>query len=50
MSNVKEFYNDLKECGLSGLQKTIYGVRKGDIEFIKTQKNWINIEDQIASV
>jgi hypothetical protein len=49
MSNVKEFYNDLKECGLSGLKTTIYGVRKGDIEFIKTQKNWINLEDQIAS-
>jgi hypothetical protein len=49
MSNVKEFYNDLKECGLSGLKTTIYGVRKGDIEFIKTQKNWINIEDHIAS-
>jgi len=28
---------------------TIYGVRKGDIEFIKTQKNWVNIEDHIAS-
>ena len=24
---------------------TVYGVRKGDIEFIKTQKNWINYED-----
>ena len=50
MNNVKEFYNDLKECGLSGLKTTIYGVRKGDIEFIKTQKNWINIEDHIATV
>lgn len=50
MSNVKEFYNDLKECGLTGLKTTIYGVRKGDIEFIRTQKNWINIEDHIASV
>ena len=48
MSNVKEFYTDLKECGVTGLQKTIYGVRKGDIEAIKTQKNWVNIEDQIA--
>ena len=28
--------------------KTIYGVRKGDIEFIQTQKNWINIEDHIT--
>ena len=48
MGNVKEFYNDLKECGLSGLKTKIYGVRKGDIEFIKTQKNWVNIEDHIA--
>jgi hypothetical protein len=46
--NVKQFYNDLKDCGLEGLKTTIYGVRKGDIEFIKTQKNWINIEDHIT--
>lgn len=26
---------------------TIYGVRKSDIEFIKTQKNWINIDEMI---
>jgi hypothetical protein len=50
MNNVKEFYNDLKECGLDGIRQTVYGVRKGDIEFIKTQKNWINIEQQIATV
>ena len=50
MSNAKEFYNDLKDCGIDGLKTTIYGVRKGDIEFIKTQKNWINIEDHIAGV
>ncbi len=49
MRDAKEFYNDLKECGISGLKTTIYGVRKGDIEFIKTQKNWVNIEDHIAS-
>ena len=48
MTDAKEFYNDLKECGLDGLRTTIYGVRKGDIEFIKTQKNWVNIEDHIA--
>jgi hypothetical protein len=46
--DVKQFYNDLKDCGLSGLKTTIYGVRKGDIEFIKTQTNWINIEDHIT--
>ena len=45
--DVKRFYNDLKECGVASLKKHIYGVRKGDIEFIKTQKNWVNIEDYI---
>jgi hypothetical protein len=47
--NVKNLFNDLKECGVATLRnQTIYGVRKGDIEFIKTQKNWVNIEDHIA--
>ena len=47
--NVKNLFNDLKECGVDSLRsQTIYGVRKGDLEFIKTQKNWINIEDHIA--
>jgi hypothetical protein len=47
--DVKRFYSDLKDCGVASLRDiTIYGVRKGDIEFIKTQKNWINIEDHIA--
>jgi hypothetical protein len=47
--NVKNLFNDLKECGVASLRnQTIYGVRKGDLEFIKTQKNWINIEDHIA--
>ena len=50
MADAKQFYNDLKECGLDGLKTTIYGVRKGDIEFIRTQSNWINIEEHIVSV
>jgi hypothetical protein len=50
MSNVKEFYNDLKECGLDGIRQTVYGVRKSDIEFIRTQPNWVNIEQQIVNV
>ena len=49
--NVKQFYTDLKDCGIESLrQNTIYGVRKGDIEFIQTQPNWINIEDHIVSL
>ena len=46
---VKQFYNDLKDCGVTGLQHTIYGVRKGDIEFIQTKQNWVNIEDHISA-
>jgi hypothetical protein len=48
LTDAKEFYNDLKECGIQGLNTVIYGVRKGDIEAIKTQKNWVNIEDYIS--
>jgi hypothetical protein len=48
-NSVKELIGDLKESGLPALQfGTIYGVRKGDIEFIKTQKNWINLESKVV--
>jgi len=49
ISDIKELSRDLNSCGIASLNiGSIYGVRKGDIEFIKTQKNWINIEDHIA--
>ena len=48
--DVKRFYSDLKDCGVASLKNlSIYGVRKGDIEFIQTQKNWVNIETHIAN-
>ena len=41
--------NYLKSVTIGDLNKiTIHGVRKGDIETIKAQKNWINLEDHIA--
>ena len=46
----KRFYEDLQDCGLPNLKIDVYGVRKGDIEFIRTQKNWVNIETHIATV
>jgi hypothetical protein len=47
--DVKRFYQDLGDCGVASLRDiTIYGVRKSDIEFIETQKNWVNIETHIA--
>jgi hypothetical protein len=50
MNDAKQFYNDLKECGLPGLKTDIYGVRKGDMAWVLTQKNWVNIEDHIKKV
>lgn len=46
----KDFIADLKGCGFNQLNVEVLGVRKGDIEFIKTQKNWVNIEDMIQNV
>lgn len=50
MRDAKEFYNDLKECGLPGLRTDIYGVRKSDMAWVLSQTNWINIEDHIKTV
>jgi hypothetical protein len=49
LSNTKEFAEDLKRSGFDTLNVEIYGVRKGDIDFIKTQKNWINIEAHLKT-
>jgi hypothetical protein len=46
----KRLISDLVNTGLPELQFQVYGVRKGDIEFIKTQKNWVNAEDHIEKV
>ncbi len=49
LTDVKELYRDLGSCGINTVNiGALYGVRKGDIEFIKTQKNWINIEEHIT--
>jgi hypothetical protein len=47
LDDTKEFAEDLSRCGIASLNVPVYGVRKGDIEFIKTQKNWINIEQHL---
>jgi hypothetical protein len=47
-SSAKEFYEDV--TALSGLfSGEVYGVRKKDIDAIKTQKNWINLEEHVKS-
>jgi hypothetical protein len=41
-------HDSMHNCGIKSLMVDVYGVRKTDIEFIKTQKNWINVEEFIA--
>lgn len=41
---------NLDRTGISGMPKTIYGVRKGDIEAVKAQPNWVNLKDHVADV
>jgi hypothetical protein len=49
LGDIKELYRDLEGCGIKAINiGSIFGVRKGDIEFIKTQKNWVNIEEHIS--
>jgi hypothetical protein len=49
--DVKVTWNHMRHSGIGGLTDiAIYGVRKSDIEFIKTQKNWIDLEQHLASV
>lgn len=48
-ADAKELCSVLKGSGIASLSKiTVHGVRKGDIEFIKTQENWVNLEDHIG--
>lgn len=49
-TDVKELHDDLASCGIAefaGIR--VYGVRKTDLDTVKTLKNWINIEDFISA-
>lgn len=44
-ADVKELHYHLQKSGLH--TENIYGVRKSDIEWVKTQKNWVNLDEHI---
>lgn len=44
-ADVKELHYHLQKSGLH--TDNIYGVRKSDIEWVKTQKNWVNLDEHI---
>jgi hypothetical protein len=48
--DVKSLYRYMRESALAVLKHAVYGVRKTDIEFIKTQPNWVNLEDRLTEV
>jgi hypothetical protein len=45
ITDVKVLQQCMSDCGVTALKgMTIYGVRKADLEDIKSRKNWVNIE------
>ncbi|HET8688681.1 MAG TPA: hypothetical protein VFM18_18860 [Methanosarcina sp.] len=48
--DVKEFYYDIKKSAIGLSDIALYGVRKADIEFIKTQPNWVNIQTKLQEI
>lgn len=50
MTDAKDLRAWLRGSGISGLATVeIHGVRKGDMEDIKSRTNWVNLEDYIAA-
>jgi hypothetical protein len=48
--DAKILKNSLVNCGIDAANVPVYGVRKSDIEFIKKQKNWVNIEKYLVGL
>ncbi len=47
--SVHQLNDILHSTRLAEFRNTVYGVRKGDIDVIKTKKNWVNLEDHIVA-
>jgi hypothetical protein len=45
VGDIKQLEINLRKSGV--YTKDIYGVRKTDIEWVKTQKNWINLDEHV---
>jgi hypothetical protein len=50
VSDFKLIYSLMKRTNVFKDCSTIYGIRKADMENIKNNSNWINIEDHIISI
>lgn len=49
--DVKDLLSDISKSGISELTSvtTIYGIRKADLEYVKSMKNWVNIQDHLVN-
>jgi hypothetical protein len=45
VEDVKDLHHHLNKSGI--FTETIYGVRKADLEWVKLQKNWVNLDEHI---
>lgn len=51
VDDVKRLYRSMQDCGITNVSSlAVYGVRKSDIEVIKTQKNWVDLEEHLTQV
>ena len=48
VDDVKSLHTQLKNSEV--FTGTVYGVRKADIEYIKTRKNWVNLDKHVVDV
>ena len=46
VENVKDLEIHLRTSGI--YTSDIYGVRKGDLDWVKTQKNWVNLDEYVT--
>lgn len=50
IDDIKEFFDDISTIGIMRELKSeyhLYGVRKADLEFVKSMPNWINIQEAV---
>lgn len=50
IADAKTLCNAILGCGLETGVSDIYGVRKADLDWVKLQKNWVNLEDHMVQV
>lgn len=49
ITDIKQLYHDLASSGIDALKNlSIHGVRKADLDFVKTQKNWVQLDKYIT--